>query len=117
MFLIVTLFKFYGNVNKYRETFNITQAHMPFVRDLDYNPYRDYMLVTGGDDYKIKFWDVRKTDMPVMSLPGHSHWVWNVKYNPYHDHLVLSCSTDCMVNLWNIVSISSESDEQDPNSP
>jgi len=64
--------------------------------------------VTGGDDYKIKFWDTRKCDQPVKTLSdGHSHWVWNVKYNRYHDQLVLSSSTDNKVNLWNAVSISS----------
>ncbi len=49
-------------------------AHTPFVRDLDFNPNRDYYLVTGGDDYRIKFWDIRRVDQPVKSVPAHSHW-------------------------------------------
>lgn len=57
-----------------RETYCIPTAHAPFVRDIDFNPNKDYYMVTGGDDYKIKFWDVRKCDKPVKILEGHSHW-------------------------------------------
>lgn len=62
------------NINFCRETYTINQAHTPFVRDLDFNALRDYYLVTGGDDYKIRFWDTRRTDQPVKSISGHSHW-------------------------------------------
>jgi len=90
-----------------KETYSINNAHSPFVRDLDFNPYKDYFLVTGGDDYRIKFWDTRRTDAPLKIIPSHNHWVWNVKYNRYHDQLVLSSSTDSTVNLWNVFSMSS----------
>jgi len=82
------------------------------VRDVDFNPNRDYFLVTGGDDYKLKFWDTRKCDQPTKVLGGHRHWVWNAKYNRFHDQLVLSSSTDCCVNLWNASSVSSSSKEE-----
>jgi len=90
-----------------KETYSISRAHQPFVRDIDFNPNKDYYVVTGGDDYKIKFWDTRKCDQPVKSYGGHSHWVWNVKYNRLHDQFVISSSTDSLVNLWNVSSISS----------
>jgi len=90
-----------------KESYSIPSAHIPFVRDLDFNPNKDYYLVTGGDDHKMKFWDTRKYDKPVKSFLAHSHWVWNVKYNRYHDQLVISSGTDSFVSLWNVASISS----------
>jgi len=90
-----------------KESYSIPSAHSPFVRDLDFNPNKDYYMVTGGDDHKMKFWDTRKCDKPVKSFLAHSHWVWNVKYNRYHDQLVLSAGTDSFVSLWNVASISS----------
>jgi len=90
-----------------KETFNIPQAHVPFVRDVDFNPNRDYYIVSGGDDNYIKFWDTRKTGKPVKTQKAHNHWVHNVKYNRYHDQFVLSSSSDCTVSLWNIPSTSS----------
>jgi len=93
-----------------REAYSITRAHI-FVRDVDFNPLRDYYMVTGGDDYKIKFWDIRKPNRTLKTLSGkHQHWVWNVKYNPEYDHLVLSSSTDCLVNLWNVSSLCSDAE-------
>jgi WD40 repeat protein len=91
-----------------KETYSIIGAHNPIIRDLDFNPNKDYYLVTCGDDFKIKFWDTRKLENPIKSIfDGHSHFIWNIKYNRYHDQLLLSSSSDNKVNLWNIISISS----------
>lgn len=44
------------------------------IRDVDINPNNCYFFVTGGDDGKIKFWDVRKPSDPVKVFYKHSHW-------------------------------------------
>jgi WD40 repeat protein len=44
------------------------------VRSLSYNPNRPWYLATGGDDYRVKCWDLRKTAAPVKVLEGHTHW-------------------------------------------
>lgn len=83
-------------------------AHGQLVRDLDFNPNKQYYLATCGDDCKVKFWDTRNITQPVAALEEHSHWVWNVRYNHSHDQLVLTGSSDSRVILSNMVSISSE---------
>eukprot|EP01117_Protostelium_nocturnum_P015024 TRINITY_DN5783_c0_g1_i1.p1 TRINITY_DN5783_c0_g1~~TRINITY_DN5783_c0_g1_i1.p1 ORF type:complete len:365 (+),score=76.13 TRINITY_DN5783_c0_g1_i1:302-1396(+) len=96
-----------------KETFQIGYSHLPFVRDIDFNPNRDYYLVSGGDDNKIKFWDTRKVNRPVKIIQNaHSHWVWCVKYNRFHDQFILSSSTDSSVALWNSPSVSSLSNPE-----
>mmetsp|Transcript_11473 Transcript_11473/g.19495 ORF Transcript_11473/g.19495 Transcript_11473/m.19495 type:complete len:358 (-) Transcript_11473:56-1129(-) len=90
-----------------KQTSSIDQAHQLSVRDLDYNPNRPYVFVSGGDDNYIKFWDIRKTQAPLQSFPAHSHWVCQTKYNRFHDQFLISSSTDCMVNLWKEQSVSS----------
>jgi WD40 repeat protein len=57
-----------------RETFNISNAHTHFTRDIDFNPKQEFIFATGGDDYKIKFWDMRKTTEPLKAFSGHTHW-------------------------------------------
>ena len=52
----------------------IENAHGQLVRELDFNPNKQYYLASCGDDCKVKFWDVRNTDLPVMTLTDHSHW-------------------------------------------
>jgi len=90
-----------------KETFSIPKAHSQFVRDLDYNPNKLYLIATGGDDCYVKFWDTRKSHEPLKVVMGHSHWVWNIEYNRFRDELVLSSSTDSSVNLWKIATLSS----------
>uniref|UniRef100_A0ACB8GDG7 EARP-interacting protein n=1 Tax=Sphaerodactylus townsendi TaxID=933632 RepID=A0ACB8GDG7_9SAUR len=86
----------------------IENAHGQLVRDLDFNPNKQYYLASCGDDCKVKFWDTRNVNEPVKTLEEHSHWVWNVRYNHSHDQLVLTASSDSRVILSNMVSISSE---------
>lgn len=87
--------------------FSIDRSHADNVRDLDFNPNNPHYIATGGDDCRVRFWDVRNVAKPVKTLSGHSHWVWNVRYSPFHDELLISSGSDCKVVLWNVASISS----------
>eukprot|EP01127_Copromyxa_protea_P023044 TRINITY_DN852_c0_g1_i1.p1 TRINITY_DN852_c0_g1~~TRINITY_DN852_c0_g1_i1.p1 ORF type:complete len:357 (+),score=43.06 TRINITY_DN852_c0_g1_i1:1439-2509(+) len=86
-------------------TFKIPKAHTHVVRDVDINPNNCYYFVTGGDDGKIKFWDLRKPTDPVKTFYKHAHWAWCVKYNKF-DSLVISGGTEGSVNLWDVESLS-----------
>ncbi|CAN8292247.1 unnamed protein product [Cochlearia groenlandica] len=76
---------------------SIERAH---VRGVDYNPKREHILITAEDESGIHVWDLRKANVPVQELPGHTHWTWAVKCNPEYDGLILSAGTDSAVNLW-----------------
>ncbi|CAB3977676.1 TSSC1 isoform X1, partial [Paramuricea clavata] len=91
-----------------RQVYALDNAHGQCVRDVDFNPNKQYYLVTCGDDCKVKFWDTRNPNESLMVLSDHSHWVWRVRYNHFHDQLVLSSSSDSRVILNKIVSLSSE---------
>ncbi|ORX87735.1 WD40 repeat-like protein [Basidiobolus meristosporus CBS 931.73] len=88
-------------------TFNIKSAHTLNVRCVDFNTKREHILATGGDDCKVKFWDIRNTKAHIKEICNHTHWVWSVSFNRFHDQLVLSSSSDCQVNLERVDSISS----------
>ncbi|WOL05302.1 WD repeat-containing protein DWA2 [Canna indica] len=79
------------------KTTSIEQAN---VRDLDYNPKKQHLLVTAEDVSGIRLWDLRRPKFPVKELPGHAHWTWIVRHNPKYDELILSAGTDSTVNLW-----------------
>lgn len=91
-----------------QQAWQIESVHGQLVRELDFNPNRQYYLATCGDDCLAKFWDVRNPTAPVLVLDDHSHWVWSVRYNHFHDQLVLTSSSDSRVMLSRIASISSE---------
>ncbi|KAF7247612.1 hypothetical protein EYD10_06454 [Varanus komodoensis] len=96
------------DIRTMNQIYCIENAHGQLVRDLDFNPNKQYYLASCGDDCKVKFWDTRNVSEPVKTLEEHSHWVWNVRYNHSHDQLVLTGSSDSRVILSNMVSISSE---------
>lgn len=58
----------------FRQTYLIDNAHGQLVRDIDFNPNRQYIIATCGDDCRTKFWDVRNVEKPLKSLDDHSHW-------------------------------------------
>ncbi|XP_013387812.1 EARP-interacting protein homolog [Lingula anatina] len=91
-----------------KQVYTIENAHSQLVRELDFNPNKQYYLATCGDDCKTKFWDIRNSNEPLKVLSDHSHWVWSVRYNHFHDQLVLTSSSDSRVVLTNAISISSE---------
>ncbi|KAK3794540.1 hypothetical protein RRG08_003690 [Elysia crispata] len=88
--------------------YQIESAHSQLVRDLDFNPNKQYYLATCGDDCRIKFWDTRNLAQPLKIISEHSHWVWSVRFNRFHDQLVLTSSSDSRVVLNSVVSLSSE---------
>lgn len=89
-----------------KKTNSIEHAH---VRDVDYNPKKQHILVTAEDESGIRLWDLRMPKHPVRELPGHAHWTWAVRYNPEYEELILSAGTDSAVNLW-LASASSTDD-------
>jgi WD40 repeat protein len=99
-----------------KATVSIKDAHEGPIQTVDFNPNKPYHVVSGGQDCKIRLWDLRKADEALMTLGNHSHWVWSAKYNPFHDQLILSAGGSGIVNLWSIVSVSSAplGDLEDP---
>ena len=78
------------------------------LRSLDFNPNKQYYLLTGGDDGCINIWDIRSGGQILHSARHHSHWVWSARYNCYHDQLVLSAGSDTRVVMASLASVSSE---------
>lgn len=58
-----------------RSTYQLPAAHQYAARDMEYNPNKTSCIVTCGEDRLVKFWDLRRTSVPVRALAGHSHWL------------------------------------------
>ncbi|KAJ9601626.1 hypothetical protein L9F63_000234 [Diploptera punctata] len=95
-------------VSPVKSAWSVENAHCQLVRDLDFNPNKQYYMATCGDDGYSRFWDSRNPSEPVIARADHSHWVWSIRYNHFHDQLVLTSSSDSQVILTSVASISSE---------
>jgi len=87
--------------------YEIKNAHTLNITDIDFNPNKQYCIITGGEDCQIKFWDVRKPNLPLKVLDDISNCIESVRYNRQHDLLVLSSNSAGSVNLHKVTSVSS----------
>ncbi len=80
----------------------IENAHGQLVRDLDFNPNKQYYLASCGDDCKVKFWDVRHINEPVKCLEEHSHWSdTDIHSKSENEHLHYQSNTErCNKNVF-----------------
>ena len=95
----------------------VSEAHTQRVRSIDYNPNKPYVVLSCGDDYALRYWDLRKPSAALLQIKAHSHWTTSALYNRFHDQLVLSCGTDYLVKLWRAASISSAPPAVDADEP
>ncbi|XP_070503330.1 EARP-interacting protein homolog [Chironomus tepperi] len=86
----------------------IPNAHIQPVRDLDVNPNKAFTIATVGDDCTLKIWDIRNNKTPVFSRRDHQHWIFSVSFNKFHDQLILTSGSDGKVLLTCAASCSSE---------
>lgn len=62
--------------------------------------------MTGHHDY-MKFWDIRKTNIPVKTVSDHHTLLLKSLYNHVHDELILGSYDDGSVGLYRMQSVSS----------
>lgn len=75
-------------------------AHAHEVLTVDWNKYKQNMLVTGSVDKTLRVWDIRKPAAPVTQLFGHALAVRRVRTHPFSADIVASSSYDMSVCLW-----------------
>ena len=74
------------------------EEHEGPVRGVDFHK-TESLLVSGGDDYKIKVWDY-KLRRCLFTLLGHLDYIRTVEFHVEHPW-ILSASDDQTIRLWN----------------
>lgn len=77
-------------------------AHAHEVLSVDWNKYRQNIIVTGSVDKTLRVWDIRKPAAPVTQLFGHALAVRRVRTHPFSADIVASASYDMSMCLWDI---------------
>ncbi len=73
------------------------RGHDNEILSMDFNKYENF-IATSGTDGLIKLWDLRATsDLPIMTLQGHTLAVRRIKFSPFHANILASASYDMSV--------------------
>jgi WD40 repeat protein len=88
-------------------------AHSAEVNCVDFAPYNEFVLATGGTDSKVKLWDMRNMKVELHSLDNHREDVFSIEWAPFSETILASCSADRRVNVWDISRIGTEQSAED----
>jgi diphthamide biosynthesis protein 7 len=67
--------------------------------------WQNNVVYSGGDDIKLKRWDLRQdpgSGPTLVNSKSHSAGVCSLQSNPFHEHLLASGSYDETVNIWDV---------------
>ncbi len=69
----------------------IEQAHNSKALALDFNPSKQNLFMATYEDC-IKFWDIKKPNIPLKCADSHHNMLLNSKYNIYDELVLASCT-------------------------
>jgi len=89
------------------------QAHKGEVHCLSFNPFSEYLLITGSADKTVGLWDLRNTKKKLHSFESHVDQVYHVSWSPFSETIMASCGGDRRLNIWDLSKIGEEQEPED----
>lgn len=88
-------------------------AHTAEANCVDFSPFSEYLLVTGGSDKVVKLWDLRNMKQELHAMENHTADVFSVQWAPFNETIIGSCGSDRRVMVWDIARIGTEQTPED----
>lgn len=89
-------------------------AHLADINTIDFNPFNEYLFVTGSSDTTCAFWDIRNTSKSLHKFEGHTDDVIKVEWQPHNSGIFASCSNDRKLRVWDISKIGQQVKGDEP---
>lgn len=85
----------------------------------DWNAIAKHLIVTGGDDAKVKVWDLRMCkgkgkDEELLCFNWHTEPITSIGFQPNEESVIAVASEDNRLSIWDM---SVENEEEDPEVP
>lgn len=94
-------------------THTINDAHKREINCMDFNPFSEFLLLTGSADNTVALWDLRNLKMKLHSFETHVDEVFNVSWSPFSETVMASCAADRRLNIWDLSKIGEEQEPDD----
>ncbi|KAK1404509.1 WD-40 repeat-containing protein MSI1 [Heracleum sosnowskyi] len=88
-------------------------AHQSEVNCLAFNPFNEWVLVTGSTDSTVKLFDLRKLSNAVHTLDSHKEEIFQVGWSPQHETMLGSCCLGRRLMVWDLSRIGEEQTPQE----
>ena len=87
------------------------------VNTIDFNPFNEYLLLTGSNDKTCVLWDLRNLKKKLHNFKHHINDVINFKWNPFIMSMFVSSSCDRRVDIWDLSNIGNNNINGNNNTP
>mmetsp|Transcript_11947 Transcript_11947/g.30662 ORF Transcript_11947/g.30662 Transcript_11947/m.30662 type:complete len:428 (-) Transcript_11947:162-1445(-) len=89
------------------------ESHSAEVNCLAFNPFHEYVLITGSADKTVLLHDLRNLATPLHTLDHHTDEIFQVCWSPHCETIFSSCGADRRLMIWDVSRIGEPQTEED----
>eukprot|EP01127_Copromyxa_protea_P019061 TRINITY_DN6104_c0_g1_i1.p1 TRINITY_DN6104_c0_g1~~TRINITY_DN6104_c0_g1_i1.p1 ORF type:complete len:413 (-),score=74.46 TRINITY_DN6104_c0_g1_i1:76-1314(-) len=92
-------------------------GHTEGINCLSFNPFNEWLILTGGGDNIVGLWDLRNLKEPLYKFKYHQDGVYNVQWAPFYETIFASGGPDGTVAVWDVGKIETDESKKSSESP
>jgi len=99
--------------NNYTKPSYSVDAHTAEVNCLAFNPFSEYVLITGSADKTLALWDLRNLKVKLHLFESHQDEIFQAQWSPKNETILASSGSDRRVYVWDLSKIGQQQNHDD----
>ncbi|CAF1441354.1 unnamed protein product [Rotaria magnacalcarata] len=88
--------------NNYAQASHVIDAHTAEVNCISFNPFSEYILLTGSADKTLALWDLRNLKVKIATFESHKDEIFQVQWSPHNETIFASSGSDRRIHIWDL---------------